>query len=281
MERTAEEGRAALIHPLFHPVEDDKKQPYQQADAYCVDHSATDFATQNFRCQLKCRAMKFVMIGLMMAAASAVVAQQPAPPPPHSLLVTKTCAIAYIHGNKRSRGHYLKDGIQSMFGENCDGSFGESGMLVPGEFRIFMHLVGAKSEYDVTCLGHIHWSAGWTSSGEHFEFDKACIIPHGKHGYWLGEFNGMMVGDWDPSAGAMAPIPEIGTYVDARWENGKLVVKFQRDYHDKDGVDISYEVVHTMDSKSRMVLDPSSITEPYHCQNGEIVVGSAVKCRPD
>lgn len=58
----------------------------------------------------------------------------------------------------------IYDGIQAIFGDQlvCNGDFGEKQLLVPDEFRLFMHLVGPTEEYDVTCLGHIKWDSGWS-----------------------------------------------------------------------------------------------------------------------
>ena len=227
--------------------------------------------------------MKIVRtIGLLFSLVLPSSAQsRPTPAPKGTLLVTKTCALANVHGSSRSRKFYLSDGIQPLFGRQCDGSFGEARLVVPGEFRLFMHLIGPAEEYDVTCLGHIKWDGGWKSSSEHFQFDKACVIPHGKHGYWFGEFSGLLASDWDSRAGASPALPEVGTYVPATWDGDKLLLQFERDYHDTAGVTATYTVLQKMSSSSRMILDPSEIPKPYECPNGEVIVSGVKKCRPE
>jgi len=219
-------------------------------------------------------------VALLFVLQLSALSQSPAPAPRGTLLVTKTCAIANVHGNKRSRGFYISDGIQPLFGTQCDGSFNETRLVTPGEFRVFMHLVGPVEEYDVTCLGHMKWDGGWTSGSERFEFDKTCVLPHGKHGYRFGEFSGMSVNDWDPRAGAIPAVADVGSYIHFTWEGDKLIVRFERDYHDSGGVPIVYTVLHKMTSSGR-VIDPSEIPEAYQCPNGELTVGAERKCRPE
>jgi hypothetical protein len=205
---------------------------------------------------------------------------RPTPAPKGTLLVTKTCALANVHGNGRSRKFYLPDGIQPLFGKQCDGSFGETRLVTPGEFRLFMHLIGPTEEYDVTCLGHMKWDSGWTSGSEHFQFDKTCVVPGGKHDYWFGEYSGISANDWDRTAGARPALPDVGTYIPYTWEGEKLLLQFERDYHDTAGVTIAFTVLQKMSSAGR-IIDPSEIPKPYECPNGEIVLNGARKCRPE
>ncbi len=131
----------------------------------------------------------------------------PVPAPPNTLLVTRTCAVAWVSGPKRAQ-HFLTNGIRDIWGtgQACNGSFNERELLVAGEYTLFMHLIGAHEEYDVSCLGHLKWDAGrsFPSSSEHFYFD-GCVVPHGKHGCWLNLGWGCKEGEC-----AAPALPEVG-----------------------------------------------------------------------
>lgn len=204
-------------------------------------------------------------------------AQNPTPAPKGTLLVTSTCSVANIRGNGRSHG-VRRDGVQPLFGWMHSCSEDETRLVTPGEYRLFMHLIGPKEEYVVTCLGHIKWVAGWPFSLEHFQLDKTCAVPHGKRdGYWLGSTT---LTTFSTEGGVEPAVPEVGTYIPAAWTGNKLTLRLARDYHDAEGLVVEYNVLQTMSSASRMI-DPSEIKEPYRCPNGEIIVEGVRKCRPE
>jgi hypothetical protein len=71
----------------------------------------------------------------------------PVPAPPNTLLVARTCAVAWVSGPKRAQ-RFLADGIHDIWGTSqaCNGSFNERELLVAGEYRLFMHLWGIRSK---------------------------------------------------------------------------------------------------------------------------------------
>jgi hypothetical protein len=213
-----------------------------------------------------CQRISAILMGL--ASCVLVFAQNPTPAPKGTLLVTSTCSVANIHGNGRSR-RFRPDGIQPLYGWMR--------LVTPGEYRLFMHLIGPKEEYVVTCLGQIRWITGWMSL-EHFQLDKTCAIPHGKgDGYWLGSAT---LTTLSPDGGVAPAVPDVGTYIPAAWTGNKLAVHLARDYHDTEGVSVEYTVLQTMSSSSR-IIDPREIHGPYKCPNGELVVAGVRKCRPE
>lgn len=204
-------------------------------------------------------------------------AQDPTPAPAGTLLVTRTCAAGYVKSSGRSRSQYnMSDGIQPIFGDQlaCNGDFGEPQLLVPGEFRLFMHLIGPTEEYDLTCLGHIKWH----ESGDTFELDKSCVIPNGKHGYWLWEHSGL-AGPNTP--GAIPGLPADLTYIPANLNGDKLTVVFAHDYHNAKGTSIVYTVLHRMGSHGRIMGPGEAVPSRYVCPNGEVTVAGKNMCRPE
>src|SRR5580692_2903862 len=224
----------------------------------------------------RARFIPLLILGLLCLPGVPAFAQEPSPAPANSLLVTKTCAVAYILGNDASRNLYVPDGFITLAG-TCDGSFGESQLLTPGEFRLFMHLIGPEEEYDVTCLGHLKWHGGMFAGVERYEFDKACVIPNGKHGYWWKQPD---PDDSNKGPGAKPALPELG-YIPANWDGDKLSVNFPRDYHDDKGLTIVFTVLHKMSGRSRMMAPGEEIQGPYVCPNGEETIAGKKMCRPE
>jgi len=199
----------------------------------------------------------------------------PVPAPPNTLLVARTCAVAWVSGPKRAQ-RFLADGIHDIWGTSqaCNGSFNERELLVAGEYRLFMHLIGAHEEYDVSCLGHLKWDAGLSSS-EHFYFD-GCVVPRGKHGYWLNLGWGCKEGEC-----AAPALPKVGYYIPANWNGDNIILNFGKDYHDSEGVNVSFTKLHSMKSAAR-VLDPSDVVPARPaCANGSITLGDKQYCRPE
>lgn len=221
--------------------------------------------------------MAVVILALLLyLKPMAAFTQEPAPAPPDSLLVTRTCAVAYIKSSGRSRSQYkMSDGIQTIFGDKlaCDGAFGESQLLVPEEFRLFMHLVGPTEEYDVTCLGHLKWHE-WSDT---FVLDKPCVVPNGKHSYWLWEHGGI-AGPNTP--GAIPGLPADASYIPATWNGDKLSVKLGHDYHDAKGTTVVFTVLHRMAAQGRLLAPGEGIPKSYECPNGEVIVMGQRMCRP-
>jgi hypothetical protein len=222
--------------------------------------------------------MKRAAIILFILIASLSRAQQPTPAPRGSLLVTRICAVADVRTNARSK-RFLNEGIQDIGGASlaCHNAFNENSLLVSGEFRLFMHLIGATEEYDVSCLGHIKWVSGWGTMGdEHFEFDKPCVIPHGRHGYWLNL-------GWGCNGGQCASfaLPEVGSYIPTTWKGDNLTLRFVKDYHDTVGMPITFSIVHRMNSTARIMAPGETIVPPPSCANGEINVQGKQMCRPE
>lgn len=214
---------------------------------------------------------------MFILIASLSHAQRPTPAPQGSLLVTRTCAVADVRTNARS-SRYLNEGIQDIGGASlaCHSDFNENSLLVPGELRLFMHLIGPTEEYDVSCLGHIKWVSGWGTMGdEHFELDKSCVIPHGRHGYWLNL-------GWGCNGGQCASfaLPEVGSHVLAHWNGDNLTLQFVKDYHDAVGTPIIFSIVHRMNSRGRIVT-PEEIVPQRSCANGEVNVQGKQMCRPE
>ena len=221
--------------------------------------------------------MKRLALASLIFTASLVATQTKPPPvsaPPNTLLVTRTCAVAWVSGPKRAE-HFLANGIRDVWGASqaCNGSFNERELLVAGEYRLFMHLIGAHEEYDVSCLGHLKWDAGWSSS-EHFYFD-GCVVPRGKHGYWLDLGWGCKEGEC-----ATPALPKVGYYIPANWDGDNLVLNFGKDYHDSEGVNVSFVKLHSMKSSAR-VLSPNELQTRPACANGSVTVGDREYCRPE
>jgi hypothetical protein len=60
----------------------------------------------------------------------------PVPAPPNTLLVTRTCAVAWVSGPKRAQ-RYLANGIRDIWGTSqaCNGSFNEREVLCRGRVQ--------------------------------------------------------------------------------------------------------------------------------------------------
>jgi hypothetical protein len=146
--------------------------------------------------------------------------------------------------------------------------------VTPGEYRVFIHLIGPSSEYFVSCLGHVHWST-W---GGHYIFSKDCVFPddYTKRNVLTGS-NPYEMGRATPA------LPEVGSYVPYLWTGNyeeKLIIRFARDYHDTTGTMFQHTLLQMATSRS-WIITSDEIPDQYRCSNGEVLVEGKRKCRPD
>jgi hypothetical protein len=151
---------------------------------------------------------KLVRLGvLLLLGAGAVRAQtEPQPAPANSVLILGTCVVANYKGGPQDVGHA---GITIKHIDECksfDSSLAKQ-FLAPGEYRVFIDLLGAQDEYVVGCLGKITWS-GYKG---HYSVTQHCV--------WPGRQRNNPVTGSDPYevGHAWFAIPVVGNYTNNTW----------------------------------------------------------------
>ncbi len=72
-----------------------------------------------------------------------------------------------------------------------------------------------------------------------------------------------------------------GYYIPANWNGDNIVLNFGKDYHDSEGVNVSFTKLHSMKSSARVVNPNELVLARPSCANGSITLGDREYCRPE
>jgi hypothetical protein len=207
---------------------------------------------------------------LLFCAGTIPAQTEPQPAPANSALILGTCVVANYKGGPEDIGHagtVVKDLVEC---KSFDSDLAKQ-FLAPGEYRVFIHLIGAHDDYIVACLGKITWS---TYKG-HYSVTQDCV--------WPGRQRNNPVTGSDPYevGHAWFAVPVVGNYTDNTWSrDGKVfTIVFAGRTYKEPPRSFKYTLLRKTSSTAR-IISPNEIAAPYSCPNGELVVEGVKKCRP-
>lgn len=223
--------------------------------------------------RLGAQAVRKLIVGSFIAlfvACGARPQTEPVPAPHNSVLVKGRCAVARLKGGSLDENHAGRS-FHTLSCESFDEGIAKQ-FLIPGEYRVYLHLIDAKNEYIVSCLGHIKYS-GWAG---HYHLSKDCAIP--------GRQSKNVITSSDPLEMGHAdyPMPEPGTYLDSLWSKDRklfVIAGFDLSYKERSGP-FKYEVLRKSTTDSKILPSGTVVEGPYSCPNGEYLIKGVRKCRP-